>query len=125
MGECLALCYCGVHDDDCAEYGSVMFPKPQSRAADRKATKREAEKHRQMVYSLVRVRDKFRCRHCGTTDGVEVHHIKFRSVGGEDSTKNLALLCRCCHNEIHAYRLAVEGNANMTLKFYRSRDPHE
>ncbi len=101
-----------------------MFPKPQSRAADRKATKREAEKHRQMVYSLVRVRDKFRCRHCKTATP-EVHHIKFRSAGGEDSTENLALLCRACHAEVHAYRLAVEGNANMTLKFYRSRDPHE
>ena len=104
---------------------SYGYPKPQSRAADRKATKREADKHRQMVYSLVRVRDKFRCRHCGTADGVEVHHIKFRSVGGEHSTKNMACICARCHAEVHAYRLAIQGDANGTLKFYRSRDPHE
>ena len=94
-----------------------MFPKPQSRAADRKATKREAEKHRQMVYSLVRVRDKFRCRCCKSADMVDVHHIKFRSVGGDESTKNLALLCRICHASIHAYRLSVSGDANSTLTF--------
>lgn len=94
-------------------------PKPQSRAADRKATKREAEKHRQMVYSLVRVRDRFRCRSCRTTHGVEVHHIKFRSLGGSNTTENLALLCASCHAEVHAYRLAIDGNANGTLKFTR------
>lgn len=100
-------------------------PKPQSRAAERKATKREAEKHRQMVYSLVRVRDKFRCRCCKSADLVEVHHVRFRSLGGEDSSANLALLCRVCHAEIHAYRLSAVGDADTNLKFYKSRDLHE
>lgn len=96
-----------------------MFPKPQSRAAERKATKREAEKHRQMVYSLVRVRDKFRCRCCKSADTVEVHHVRFRSLGGENSSANLALLCRICHNLVHSYRLAIKGDADKTLTFER------
>jgi 5-methylcytosine-specific restriction endonuclease McrA len=48
-----------------------------------------------------------------------VHHVRFRSRGGVDSTANCACLCRMCHAEIHAYRLAVSGDANGKLKFER------
>jgi len=48
---------------------------------------------------------------------VEAHHIRFRSMGGEDTTENVALLCKPCHSEIHAYRLAVSGNADKNLRF--------
>lgn len=42
-------------------------------------------------------------------------------MGGEDSTQNCACLCRCCHLEMHAYRLHVEGNdANGRLRFVRT-----
>jgi 5-methylcytosine-specific restriction endonuclease McrA len=49
-----------------------------------------------------------------------VHHIRFRSVGGKDETSNLAALCRCCHAEIHAYRLTLSGDANGKLRIERS-----
>jgi predicted HNH restriction endonuclease len=49
-----------------------------------------------------------------------VHHIKFRSVGGEDTAENLAALCRVCHAEIHAYRLVISGDANGKLKIERT-----
>jgi 5-methylcytosine-specific restriction endonuclease McrA len=86
--------------------------KPQSRAAQKKASDRTKERAWQKVRADVAFRDKHRCRACGTPAS-DVHHIKFRSAGGSDSVENLALLCRCCHAELHAYRLyAVGSNAN-------------
>jgi 5-methylcytosine-specific restriction endonuclease McrA len=97
------------------------IPKPQSRAAQKKASDREKGKHWLMLRSLVAVRDKHRCRACGAP-AKDVHHVKFRSAGGTDRLENLALLCRCCHAELHAYRLyAVGDNANdKTFKFRRA-----
>lgn len=94
-------------------------PKPASRAGERKARRRGEEVRWLMVCALVRARDRHRCRHCNSTFMVDPHHIKFRSAGGEDSTDNVALLCRPCHDDIHGYRLAVSGNANKSLKFER------
>jgi 5-methylcytosine-specific restriction endonuclease McrA len=97
------------------------IPKPQSRASQKKASDRSKERNWLMVRSLVMVRDHYRCRCCHTPEKVEVHHIKFRSRGGEDTTPNLCVLCRVCHAEMHAYRLYVEGDdANKPLRFVRS-----
>lgn len=52
------------------------------------------------VRAAVHRRDS-RCRMCGG-NGTEVHHVKFRSQGGEDSVLNLALLCTDCHHT-HAH----------------------
>jgi 5-methylcytosine-specific restriction endonuclease McrA len=95
----------------------ASFPKPASRAAEKKVRNRVADLRWLAVCSLVRVRDHYRCRHCQSTFMVEAHHIKFRSAGGEDSTENVALLCRPCHRDIHGYRLAVSGNADKNLRF--------
>ena len=65
-------------------------------------------------------RDGRKCRCCGSREQVDPHHIKFKSAGGGDSTKNVAAICRVCHDDIHAYRLAVVGtDANKPLKFVR------
>jgi 5-methylcytosine-specific restriction endonuclease McrA len=51
-----------------------------------------------------------------------VHHIRFRSMGGEDSTRNCAAMCRVCHAELHAYRLYAEGeDANKRIRFVRAK----
>jgi 5-methylcytosine-specific restriction endonuclease McrA len=102
------------------------IPKPQSRAAQKKASDRTKEREWQKVRQAVLVRDHYRCRSCGTPEKVDVHHIRFRSRGGEGSMENCASLCRVCHAEIHAYRLYAEGetrhsepNANKRLRFVR------
>lgn len=96
--------------------------KPQSRAAEKKRADREAEKAWLAVRKAVLVRDSYRCRCCGSADKVDVHHIRFRSRGGADTTENLAALCRVCHCELHAYRVYVEGaDANKRLRFVWER----
>lgn len=97
-----------------------VLSKPVSRAADKKKRDREKDTHWQTVRKAVLVRDHWRCRACGTADHVEVHHVRFRSLGGTDSTNNCAVLCKSCHCEIHAYRLYVEGeDANKRMRFVR------
>jgi 5-methylcytosine-specific restriction endonuclease McrA len=98
----------------------VQHPKPVSVPADKRAKRRAKELAWRRVRAWVLVRDSRKCRVCKTAEGVDVHHIKFRSVGGEDTAENLAALCRVCHAEIHAYRLVVSGNANGKLKVERT-----
>lgn len=101
--------------------GHVSFQKPTSRAAERKVRRQTRLTTWQRVRRAVIFRDKGRCRACRKREGVEVHHIRFRSLGGEHSTANCALLCAECHAEIHSYRLAIEGDANGRLKVTRTK----
>lgn len=99
----------------------VGFPKPPSVPRSKRDKSREKEQQWQRVRQCVLVRDGRRCRVCKTKEGVDVHHIRFRSAGGEDSTANCAALCRVCHRETHAYRLSISGDANGKLKVERQR----
>lgn len=48
-------------------------------------------------------RDKFRCRWCGRTNaGLHLHHINYRSAGGEHIPDNLITLCPMHHDLVHA-----------------------
>ena len=47
-------------------------------------------------------RDDFTCQLCGSHRNLEVHHIRHRSRGGQDSPTNLLTLCHDCHAYIHA-----------------------
>ncbi len=47
------------------------------------------------------VRDKFKCRVCGTQSRLQCHHIKARSKGGTDKLSNLMSLCEKCHDRRH------------------------
>lgn len=92
--------------------------KPRSRAAEKKQADREAEKAWQSVRREVLARDRHMCRFCGSRDRVEVHHLKPRSLGREDSTRNAIALCAIHHAERHAYRLFLHGSdANGRIRF--------
>lgn len=105
-------------------HGEALQPplrKPVSRAAEKKQQDRDKDSHWRTVRNTVLVRDHYRCRSCGTPEKVDVHHIRFRSTGGEDSANNCCALCRICHLEMHAYRMHVEGDdANGRLRFVRT-----
>ena len=47
-------------------------------------------------------RDDFTCQLCGSHRNLEVHHVRRRSKGGEDSPSNLLTVCHDCHAQIHA-----------------------
>ena len=44
--------------------------------------------------------DGFRCVNCGSPVGLEVHHLDYGRVGGEDVKGDLRTLCGRCHKEV-------------------------
>ena len=42
-------------------------------------------------------RDGFKCRECGSTESLEVHHIFPKQFNVDHSPQNLITLCRTCH----------------------------
>lgn len=54
------------------------------------------------------------CAICGSTQSVHIHHIVFRSQGGDDVDANLCGLCIVHHDEIHANK----AMAWLALKVY-------
>ena len=50
---------------------------------------------------IVLVLDNNKCRECGSTEGLHVHHIKERCKGGTNDINNLITLCGSCHREKH------------------------
>ena len=60
------------------------------------------------VYRLVRERDLYRCRACGKAELLEVHHIVYRSQGGEDTMENLITLCKHHHMAAHSSEISRE-----------------
>lgn len=50
----------------------------------------------------VKTRDGFRCRWCGRTELLEVHHVLYVSQGGPDFDSNLITLCLRHHQEAHS-----------------------
>lgn len=57
------------------------------------------------------------CCACGSTEGLEHHHLLPRGDGGEDHETNLITLCFLCHGKVHGMvrrdikRLVTEGIA--------------
>ncbi len=49
----------------------------------------------------IRRRDGQRCRWCGATRTLQVHHINYRSEGLDDSPINLVTLCAKHHAKVH------------------------
>ncbi len=97
------------------------FPKPDSSKA---GDKRERSKAKLALWQKVRkavlLRDGRRCRVCHSRQDVEVHHLRFRSRGGGHLTANCAVLCQECHYAVHAYRLAIHGDADGVLTIERT-----
>lgn len=54
------------------------------------------------VRRAVKERDRNRCRVCGTTKKLHVHHIAYRSQGGTHDEHNLIVLCETHHSLVHA-----------------------
>ena len=55
---------------------------------------------RNLSYEEAVERDQGRCRGCGQPS-TQVHHITFRSAGGDESLGNLVSLCDLCHRRAH------------------------
>ena len=60
------------------------------------------------VKKYVFYRDNWHCRNCNNSNGLDPHHVIFRSAGGKDRPNNLLTLCRQCHDDIHAGRIVLK-----------------
>jgi 5-methylcytosine-specific restriction endonuclease McrA len=73
---------------------------------DRRLARRETRFRRPATSSTIRrrvkTRDGFRCRWCGRTTDLEVHHVLYVSQGGPDYDSNLITLCLRHHQEAHS-----------------------
>ena len=90
----------------------MLYPKPPSRALERKERTRDKARLRRIIWADVSKRDGYKCRHCGDRQGLHHHHLLFRSKGGNDTSRNLLLLCAVCHADVHGYRLTVKATTN-------------
>jgi len=45
------------------------------------------------------------CESCQRQPAVDIHHIIYRSRGGDNSISNLMALCRLCHFKAHDCKL--------------------
>lgn len=93
------------------------LPKPRKGTATRarRAKKRASDRTLAVNAATVRERDGNRCRVCHSSEGVQVHHVVYRSRGGGHATSKLACLCRICHEKVHAGTLRLSGNADASL----------
>ena len=63
----------------------------------------------------VKARDGYKCRNCGSTDELEVHHRRLRSKGGTDRPGNLVTLCHECHTDYHDGKIKLHiGKPDLT-----------
>ena len=76
----------------------------------------------------VRGRDGQQCQCCHIPVLVEatnpaqrahVHHIRFRSQGGKDESKNLITLCADCHARVHRHTIKVIGTHALNIRFVK------
>lgn len=78
------------------------------------------------IRSFVYSRDNWHCRNCNNSNGLDPHHVIFKSAGGSDNPNNLLTLCRKCHDDIHAGRLRIEVICmkpyNLEVKFWRQEN---
>jgi hypothetical protein len=62
--------------------------------------------------------DRFRCRACGASARLVVHH---RS--GDNQKRRLITLCVGCHTRVHRYRALWSWVPEVLLKLWRERHP--
>lgn len=77
------------------------FSQDATRPA-RKPSKPRKEDIPVSVRKAVMKRDRGRCRFCGTDTGLQLHHVVYRSQGGQHEESNLITLCLRCHDTVHS-----------------------
>lgn len=68
--------------------------------------------------------DGYRCRLCGATNYLTVHHITYRHLGDE-KMRDLITLCQHCHERIHEELKTGDGDTIRKALFILSKDGWE
>lgn len=74
------------------------------------------------IRDKVRERDGSRCRFCGTSSEIQVHHIQYRSQGGGDAEWNLISLCNTHHQLMHSSKRTWQPVLQMVQYLYYFHD---
>lgn len=86
--------------------------------------KREDNKLYAVTRKQAYERDNGCCVICGSSWGLQCHHIVFRSQGGLSELRNLACLCLQCHNQAHGV-FAKEIRKHLLEVVKERTDEHE
>lgn len=114
------------------DYSLFKFAKPD-RLGQKLKRRSLAKQQQREAYAAVTARDGHSCRVCrrwtnpaaiDPLERGEHHHLRYRSLGGEDTTDNLVLLCASCHREEHKHAIRLSGHADrrMGVKLERLAD---
>lgn len=73
------------------------------------------------VKEAVLVRDRYRCRICGSENRITIHHLKRRAEFPElaSDPDNLATLCQACHGEVEHGKADMQMTGNFIPEDYR------
>ena len=85
-------------------------PKAPPRLLAKQKADRATDRAWWALRRLVLARDGHACRACGSTHGLEAHHVVMRSLGGKDVAENLIALCSgpaSCHKAVHGHVLTL------------------
>ena len=100
-------------------YRSCAIPKPEPRCVTKKRKQKINIRDERACREIVRARDKGRCRvpNCNERDGLEMHHITYRSHSTKNrwNPKNCCLLCKDHHDLRHAGVIHISGDADGEL----------
>lgn len=66
----------------------------------------------------VKVRDGQRCRSCGSTRDLTIHHVEYRSEGGAHDEHNLLTLCGSCHFLAHSNKYRYQPVLTELLRLH-------
>lgn len=66
-------------------------------------------------------RANYRCEICGSTQGLQKHHIVKRSQGGDNCLNNLILLCWECHHGTRGVHGKEGHELDLELKLKRQQ----
>jgi hypothetical protein len=83
---------------DLFESGSIQ--PNQFMSAEDKQTYLKSRKW-QSIKAAVLQRDQYKCQVCGSTSNLEVHHVTYQGLGGNEELSDLATLCRFHHQSLH------------------------
>jgi 5-methylcytosine-specific restriction enzyme A len=74
--------------------------RSRKRRAESAAAKTRGSRTWQQIREIAKRRDGYRCRHCGSTEKIEAHHVQGLAEGGSAfSLENIITLCPDCHRK--------------------------
>ena len=84
-------------------------PKPQKRKVDPSVYQKVMERDGCCLWGML--------HQDGCAGRLHMHHITFRSRGGDDSMENIITLCRKHHDQAHRHQISPEELTEVLAKF--------